>query len=64
MRLEIVGELLRGLYDRQDGLFQGEVIDLSLMQRFAHVVDRPLYAVVHPDQHQAHCMRGHGNVGK
>ena len=64
MCLEIVGELSRDLHDHQDGLFQGEVTDLSLVQRLAHVIDRSLYAIVHLDQHQAHCVRGHDNVGE
>ena len=64
MCLKIVGKFPRGLNDHQDGLFQREVTDFSLMQRFAHEIDRPLYAVVHSDQHQAHCVRGHGDVGE
>ena len=51
MRLEIVGELSHGLHDCQDGLFEGEVIDLCLMQRFAYVVDRLLCVVVFSDQY-------------
>ena len=49
MCLEIVGELSCGLYDCQDGLFEGEVTDLCLMQRFAYVVDGLLRAIVFSD---------------
>ena len=49
MCLEVVGELSRGLYDYQDGLFEGEVMDLCLVQRFAYIVDGPLCAIVFPN---------------
>ena len=51
MHLEIVGELSRGLHDCQDGLFEGKVTDLCLVQRFAYIVDGLLCAVVFSDQH-------------
>ena len=51
MCLEIVGVLLRGLYDCQNGLFEGEVADLCLAQRFAYVVDGLLRAIVFLDQY-------------
>ena len=51
MCLEVVKELSHGLYDCQDGLFEGEVADLYLVQRFAYVVDGSLCAVVFPNQH-------------
>ena len=46
MRLEIVGELLRGLHDCRDELFEGEVMDLYLVQLFAYVIDGLLCAVI------------------
>lgn len=64
MCLEIVGEFSCGLHDCQDGLFEGEVANLCLMQRFTYVVDGSLCVVVFPDQHQTYCVKGYRNIGK
>ncbi|XXG59195.1 hypothetical protein AAC387_Pa04g1318 [Persea americana] len=54
--LEVVGELSRGVNERQGKLFELQVPGLGVQQGFTRVIDRPLLAVVFSDEHRAHCM--------